>query len=211
MLPFCAFEALLRIFTSVTKSSRSGSLSELRIIAGKYRGRKITFHDAPGLRPTGDRVRETLFSWLHPVLPGARCLDLFAGSGALGFEAASRGAIEVVMVENHAPTFRQLQSQQQQLHASEVRLLQEDGLQVLRTIAPAFEVIFLDPPFHQRWLDSALPIIAERQLVKSGGLVYLELERETDWPTLPPGLEWHRQKEAGQVRYGLARQTGVGE
>ncbi|QGX40417.1 16S rRNA (guanine(966)-N(2))-methyltransferase RsmD [Permianibacter aggregans] len=192
----------------MAKASRSSSLSELRIIAGKYRGRKIAFHDAPGLRPTGDRIRETLFSWLQTELPGARCLDLFAGSGALGFEAASRGAIEVVMVENHAPTFRQLQSQQQHLHASEVRLLQEDGLRVLNTVTPAFDVIFLDPPFHQRWLEKALPIIAERQLLKPNGLIYLELERETDWPLLPASLEWHRQKEAGQVRYGLARQTG---
>lgn len=189
----------------MSKSRHSATPSELRIIAGKYRGRKIAFRDATGLRPTGDRLRETLFSWLQTLLPGARCLDLFAGSGALGIEAASRGAQEVLMIEFNAETFRMLQHAVQQLDAKEIELKRGDALSELQAMGAGFDVIFLDPPFHGEWLTKILPVIAERGLLKVDGLAYLEFERERDWPALPANWQWYRQKEAGQVRYGLAR------
>ena len=181
------------------------TLSEVRLIAGKYRGRKIRFKEAPGLRPTGDRLRETLFSWLQTKLPGARCLDLFTGSGALGFEAASRGAALVHMVEFNRESHQMLQKQQQELQASEIQLFHTDALQFLDAQSQAYDVIFLDPPFNGDWLARVLPIIAQKQLLNENGLIYLELERQSAWPALPPQWHWYRQKEAGQVKYGLAQ------
>ena len=178
---------------------------EVRIIAGRYRGRKLAFPAAPGLRPTGDRLRETLFSWLQTELPGARCLDLFAGSGALGVEAASRGAREVVLVEANAAVAAALQANISKLAASELKLVRGDALAFLQQQSQPFDVIFLDPPFHGDWLDKVLALIAERQLVRPGGWIYIENERDAGAPTLPAGWRWHREKEAGQVRYALAR------
>lgn len=182
---------------------------EVRIIAGRYRGRRLQFPAAPGLRPTGDRLRETLFSWLQTELPGARCLDLFAGSGALGFEAASRGAREVVMVEANAVVATALQANISKLAASEIRLVRGDALAFLNQESQPFDVIFLDPPFHGDWLDKVLAQIAARNLVNTGGWVYIENEREAGAPTLPAGWHWYREKEAGQVRYALAQREAT--
>lgn len=193
-------------FAAKNKIKTHATPSEVRLIAGKYRGRKIRFKEAPGLRPTGDRLRETLFSWLQTKLPGARCLDLFTGSGALGFEAASRGAALVQMVEFNRESFQMLQSQQQALQATEVQLFHADAMQFLQEQNQAYDVIFLDPPFNGEWLARVLPLIAQKQLLNDAGLIYLELERQSEWPTLPPQWHWYRQKEAGQVKYGLAQQ-----
>ena len=194
----------------MSKSKVVTGAGEVRIIAGRYRGRRLSFPAAPGLRPTGDRLRETLFSWLQTELPGARCLDLFAGSGALGFEAASRGAREVVLVEANAAVAGALQANIAKLAANDIRLIRGDALAYLNQPQPPFDVIFLDPPFHGDWLDKVLALIATRALVKPGGWIYIENEREAGAPHLPPGWTWYREKEAGQVRYALARCDDAG-
>ena len=189
----------------MNKSKVVTGACEVRLIAGRFRGRKLSFPAAPGLRPTGDRLRETLFSWLQTVLPGARCLDLFAGSGALGFEAASRGAREVVLVEANPAVASALQGNIDKLAAKELKLVRGDALAYLERESQPFDVIFLDPPFHGDWLTKVLHRIAERQLVVPGGWIYIENEREAGAPALPAGWSWYREKEAGQVRYALAR------
>ncbi len=191
--------------TRMSKANVVTGAGEVRIIAGRYRGRRLAFPAAPGLRPTGDRLRETLFSWLQTELPGARCLDLFAGSGALGFEAASRGAREVVLVEANPAVATALQANIGKLAAAEIRLVRGDALVYLNQESQPFDVIFLDPPFHGDWLTKVLALIAQRGLVKAGGWIYLENERDAGAPPLPAHWSWYREKEAGQVRYGLAR------
>jgi 16S rRNA (guanine966-N2)-methyltransferase len=139
--------------------------NQVRIIAGQWRGRKLEFPDSQGLRPTSDRVRETLFNWLAPVLPGAVCLDLFAGSGALGFEAASRDASRVVMVEQNSAVFKHLQSQSRRLSAQAVELVNADANDYLAGVDTAFDIVFLDPPFGNADLrQTAIRRIYERQL-----------------------------------------------
>ena len=125
----------------------------LRIIGGEWRSRKLKFADVPGLRPTPDRVRETLFNWLQWHVPGARCLDLFAGSGALGLEALSRGARDVVMVEKHPAAAQALRDNLTLLGARNARLVHDDALRYLGRVTVAFDLIFLDPPFRQMLLE----------------------------------------------------------
>ena len=170
----------------------------MRIIAGEYRGRRIEVAPTPGLRPTPDRVRETLFNWLGQRLDGLACLDLFAGSGALGFEAASRGAARVVMVESERRAFDALERQRETLQARRVELVHGDALAWLASGAGRFDVVFLDPPFRQNALASALERLPER--VASGGRVYVEAPEPLDLPA-----PWHelRRARAGQVSYQL--------
>ncbi len=177
--------------------------NQLRIIGGRWRSRTISFVDAPALRPTPNRIRETLFNWVQAIVPGANCLDLFAGSGALGFEAASRGAATVTMVENNPHTVQQLEINQSVLEADAVRLVQASAIDFLASSTDRFNLVFLDPPFHQGLLQQTC-----EQLMKGGhllpdALVYLEYEKSED-VTLPDGLEWLRQKTSGDVSYGLA-------
>ena len=120
--------------------------NQVRIIAGQWRGRKLSFPDVTGLRPTSDRIRETVFNWLATSLPGASCLDLFAGSGALGFEAASRGATRVVMVDRNRDVVRALRDNRQRLSASMIKIVQQDAENYLSAADGQFDVVFLDPP-----------------------------------------------------------------
>ena len=183
--------------------------NQLRIIGGEWRGRKLAFAPLPGLRPTPDRVRETLFNWLRDSLPGARCLDLFAGSGALGFEALSRGAAEAVLVDNQAPVIAQLQRHIDTLRASGARAVLADALRFLeQTAARPFDIVFLDPPFSE---PAALSACLER-LTQPGWLadtawVYVEADRRNPLPALAAGWAPFRHKEAGQVGYHLFRVT----
>ena len=182
---------------------------QLRIIAGTWRGRKLGFAPVPGLRPTPDRVRETLFNWLTPVIHGARCLDLYAGSGALGLEAVSRGAAEVVLVDSNPLVTQSLQEQVRLLGADQVRVVEADIGAYLRGPAQPFDVVFLDPPFREQRLPQAI-----RQLEAGGWLtdvawVYLEAERELAL-SLPVNWEIYRSKTAGQVGYHLVRRHPVG-
>ncbi|MEJ2316377.1 MAG: 16S rRNA (guanine(966)-N(2))-methyltransferase RsmD [Gammaproteobacteria bacterium] len=185
--------------------SRQAGGNRVRIIGGECRGRLLQFPDAPGLRPTTDRVRETLFNWLQFEIHGARCLDLFAGSGVLGFEAASRGAGHVVLVEQSRRVFTMLEKNRQQLKLDDrVKLVCMDALQWLARSREAFDVIFLDPPFGHSMLQSAIDALADSPAVRPGTRVYIEQESHDERAILPEGWRMLREKVAGQVRYGLA-------
>ena len=188
--------------------------STLRIVAGQYRRTPIPVPDVPGLRPTPDRVRETLFNWLAHLwdneFADKRVLDLFAGSGALGFEALSRGAAGVVMLERQRPQFLALQQAAGELGADAATLLQGDALLLLAQPAawqPAagFDGVFLDPPFHQGLLPRVCVLLHERGLLKPGAFVYVESESE--WPALalPPVFVLEKSARAGLVQAFLAR------
>ena len=183
---------------------RGGHTNRIRIIGGQWRSRRLEFPDAPGLRPTPDRVRETLFNWLAPVLPGARCLDVFAGSGALGIEALSRGAAEVVFVEHDPAAVRALRDNLARLKAEGGRVERVEALTWLRQPGTPFEIVFLDPPFDADLLE---PVCAA---LETGGWLtataWIYLEAEAGWqPALPVGWTLHREKTAGMVAYRLAR------
>ncbi len=185
--------------------SRQARGNRVRIIGGECRGRILQFPDAPGLRPTTDRVRETLFNWLQFDIPGARCLDLFAGSGVLGFEAASRGAGHVVLVEQSRRVFAMLEKNRATLNFGDrVDLVCKDALQWLVQNGEAFDIIFLDPPFGHAMLQSAIDALAVSPAVKSGTRLYIEQESHDERAVLPEGWRMLREKVAGQVRYGLA-------
>lgn len=195
----------------------------LRIIGGSWRGRMLDIANEHGLRPTGDRVRETLFNWLQYHLAGSCCLDLFAGSGALGFEAASRGAAEVHMIEQSPAACRILQSQQQLLLPAtpeptcEMRVHCADALEVLRKgpasgrdgsadaafSPPAADIVFVDPPFDLKLQAQVLQELESSGWLKPEALVYVEMERGDLASVLPSGWDIHRQKTAGQVTFGL--------
>ena len=174
--------------------------NRVRIVGGAWRSRLISFPPRRDLRPTPDRVRETLFNWLGQDLTGKTCLDLFAGSGALGFEAASRGARRVVMVESDAPTFRALQASRDALGAASVELARADALEFLRSDAGSYDVVFVDPPFRAGWWPRIMQLLPPR--LAPGALVYYESA-----PERGPAPEWeiHRQGRAGQVRYQLLK------
>jgi 16S rRNA (guanine966-N2)-methyltransferase len=186
-----------------------GGRGSVRIIGGAWRGRRIAFPDLPDLRPTSDRIRETLFNWLQHEVAGARCLDLFAGSGALGFEALSRGARELLLVEQDPTAARHLTEQIQRLEAfAQASVLEMDAYLYLLRPAEPFDIIFLDPPFK----SDAIPALAAQldagAWLKSGSLVYLESPRELGVPTLPPRWDMLKSKSAGEVGYYLARIQG---
>ncbi len=179
--------------------------NQLRIIAGVWRGRKLNFPAVAGLRPTPDRVRETLFNWLAPVMPGARCLDLFAGSGALGFEAASRGAAVVELVERDTQIAAALRAHVASLAASQVHVVTAEALNYLAGTAAPFDIVLLDPPYDRPELLAACCT----QLETGGWLaplarIYLETRGKTGLPALPANWELIRSKQAGQVAYHLA-------
>jgi len=171
--------------------------NSVRIIGGEWRRRLIRFPGSADLRPTPDRMRETLFNWLGQDLTGKTCLDLFAGSGALGFEAASRGAKQVVMVERDAQIFRALQATHTMLGAGQVELARADALAFLQSDARRYDVVFLDPPYHLNLLPRVMPLLPGR--LDSGSRVYLESDRQ---PELPEGYELLRRSRAGRV-HGL--------
>lgn len=171
---------------------------KIRIIGGQWRSRMITFPDLPDLRPTPDRIRETLFNWLGQDLEGMRCLDLFAGSGALGFEAVSRGATHVVMVESSNVVYKALLGNKNKLKAAQIDLVKMDASVFLASDRRQFDVIFLDPPYRSQLLPEILPWLPSH-LTKSGR-VYLETE--SAWMPGKPWKIW-RCGKAGKVNYQL--------
>jgi 16S rRNA (guanine(966)-N(2))-methyltransferase RsmD len=186
---------------------------QVRIIGGQWKRTPLAVLDAEGLRPTPDRVRETVFNWLNHLLDGSweqtSCLDLFAGTGALGFEAASRGAAKVVMIENNTHAARQLEATKAKLKAEHVTIQRGDALSFMQGLvsrgAAPFDLIFLDPPYHQDWLVKILPLC--QRLLSEGGLVYAEAEipleaEEAEWMR---GWEVVRADKAGMVFYHLLR------
>jgi 16S rRNA (guanine(966)-N(2))-methyltransferase RsmD len=176
---------------------------EVRIIGGQWKRTKLQVADKPGLRPTPDRVRETLFNWLGQDLTGWRCLDVFAGTGVLGFEAASRGAAQVQLVENDMALVAQLNQVRSHLKADAVQVTRGDGVSVLRhAMAGSLDLIFLDPPFDSDMFQPA--ILAAAQAVAPSGWVYLEAPGKfTDEQLQPVGLQVHRHLKAGMVHAHL--------
>jgi 16S rRNA (guanine966-N2)-methyltransferase len=173
----------------------------VRIIAGEWRGRRIAIPDGTAVRPTPDRVRETLFNWLQGVLPGARCVDLYAGTGALGFEALSRGAAEVTFVERDAVLVEALRATARQLKSAP-RIVRRDALAFLREPAAArFDVVFLDPPYSES-IAPLLEILPP--WLAPGALVYVERGRGEGLPAAASAT-WVKQSRAGAVDYGLLR------
>lgn len=184
----------------------------MRIIGGRWKRSLLKVLDVEGLRPTPDRVRETLFNWLGQDLTGLTCLDLFAGSGALGFEAASRGAAAVTLVETNPQVARQLRDNQYRLDAAQVRIIQSDAFAAAAQMpAASFDVVFLDPPFAEDWIGQALEHAA--RLTRPGGVVYVESDKAligADAP-VPASLEIVRQARAGAVHFHLLQhRTGNG-
>ncbi len=180
----------------------AGRPNEVRLIGGQWKRSKLPVADVPGLRPTPDRVRETLFNWLGQDLTGWRVLDAFAGSGALGFEAASRGAAEVLLLERDPKLVASLNASRQRLGATTLRVERSEAMSWMAASAPArFELVLLDPPFDAGL--GAAAVAASARLLVEGGFVYLEA-REALAET-PPGLELHRQSRAGAVHFQLFR------
>ncbi|HEY1312842.1 MAG TPA: 16S rRNA (guanine(966)-N(2))-methyltransferase RsmD [Steroidobacteraceae bacterium] len=197
--------------THKTESNGAGGRNSVRIIGGGWRGRRVTFPDIPGLRPTPDRVRETLFNWLQPAIVGARCLDLFAGSGALGLEALSRGAKHSVFVETALPASRALQEQLIRLGgASRGQVVEMGAARYLRSPPQPFDIVFLDPPFGQDALAEYVPLLDQGVWLKLGSLVYLENEKAAGVPGLPSHWQILKSKSAGEVGYHLARVSSAG-
>jgi 16S rRNA (guanine966-N2)-methyltransferase len=200
----------------VVKSSRdfkqpaAATSGELRIIGGRWRGRKLRFPALPGLRPSPDRVRETLFNWLMPELTGAHCLDLFAGSGALGLEALSRGAASCWFVDSARGASRHIQEHLTLLQCVDGRAINADTLAWLKAkpvAAPAFHVVFLDPPFRQGLLGDCCALLEQGNWLSNSALIYIEAAADEALPALPSNWSIHRDKQAGQVAYRLFRRT----
>lgn len=188
----------------------AGTAHSVRLIAGQCRRSKLPVVEAPGLRPSPDRVRVTLFNWLGTDLTGWRCLDAFAGTGALGLEAASRGAAEVTLLEIHPQACRSLEATCARLQLPQARVQRADALAFMRRAVPnAYELVFLDPPFAEANLRAAA-LEAAARLVVPDGLVYLEGPQALAPDALPAGLAVHRQGRAGAVHFQLLRaQTGA--
>lgn len=189
--------------------AREPRMGQLRIIGGEWRSRKLSFLEADGLRPTPDRVRETLFNWLAPYIPAARVLDPFAGSGALYLEALSRGASWALALEWNAATQQQLQQQLQLLSCTRAKTLQADALQYLAQQPPElFDVVFLDPPFHKQLLAPVCRLLEERGWLAPSAWIYTESEHPPGFESVPMGWRLHREKRAGQVYYALWQREG---
>ena len=176
--------------------------NRVRISGGEWRSRLLSFPDVPGLRPTPDRVRQAVFNWLGQDMHGQRCLDLFAGTGAMGFEALSRGASAAVLVEKSPVAAKSLQQNQALLKAGQAKVLQQDATQFLAQNRERFDVIFLDPPYQQGWLPKLLPHLPPH--LAEGGVVYVEaefaLEDDEFWQVIKHG-------KAGNVFYHLLKLT----
>jgi 16S rRNA (guanine966-N2)-methyltransferase len=196
--------------TPATTAGRPGQSFLLRIIGGEWRGRKIHFPPVQAIRPTPDRVRETVFNWLQGVTPGSRCLDLYAGSGALGLEALSRGAREVVFVDVESAVVRHIGDTLRDLGCDRGRAVRAEAAGFLAQPATPFDVIFLDPPFAAPVLVDVCQRIEAGGWLKEGGLVYLESPAAAGEPELPPGWTLLKSKRAGEVGYHLARRDVAG-
>ncbi|MDV7022266.1 MULTISPECIES: 16S rRNA (guanine(966)-N(2))-methyltransferase [Enterobacteriaceae] len=184
------------------KPTSSGS-GQIRIIGGQWRGRKLPVTDSPGLRPTTDRVRETLFNWLAPYMVDARCLDCFAGSGALGLESLSRYAASATLLEMERPVAQQLQKNLATLKAAHGKVVNTNTLNYLNQTGTPHDIVFIDPPFRKGLLDETLSLLEKNGWLADGALIYVESEVENGMPPVPASWQLHREKVAGQVAYRL--------
>jgi 16S rRNA (guanine966-N2)-methyltransferase len=186
-----------------SNNARQGA-NQLRIIGGQWRGRKLSFANGEGLRPTMDRVRETLFNWLQAEIAGARCLDLFSGSGALGFEALSRQAAHVVMVDKNPEAVSAIKHNLKLLRADNAEVLLMDAQQFLHNrTEQVFDIVFLDPPFHQQLMPTLFHLLQQSGCLAPHALIYVEMEKNATLPALPPGWQALKNKKAGQLEYYL--------
>ncbi|MDV6316292.1 16S rRNA (guanine(966)-N(2))-methyltransferase RsmD [Idiomarina sp. HP20-50] len=185
------------------KKRQTSASGDYRIIGGRWRGRRLPVADSPGLRPTTDRVRETVFNWLQWDINGACVLDLFAGSGSLGFEAASRGATQVTLIEAVKAVSQQLQKNIELLNSPAINVVTQNALDWLQTESgKAYDVIFIDPPFREGLADKALQLLDEGNWLATDNTVYLETEKE--WLLkLPPNWRVTKEKVHGQVCFRL--------
>jgi 16S rRNA (guanine966-N2)-methyltransferase len=190
------------------KNNKNGKLQpgRLRIVAGKWRSRLLPVANVEGLRPTSERIRETLFNWLTPTIVGSRCLDLFAGSGALGLEALSRGAASVLFVERSKTATIALEDCLVALSDDHGTVCQADALTFLRGVAPAeYDLVFLDPPFASDMVAEMCRLLAKGGWLKSGAHIYFEQDKKQSLPALPDGWHLLKEKMTGNVRYSLIR------
>lgn len=187
--------------------------NKLTIIGGQWRSRKISFEEVEGLRPTPNRVRETLFNWLQYDIVASCCLDLYAGSGALSFEAASRGAKRVLQIENHPTACRYLKSNATVLNATQIQLIHSDVLQFLSQNNETFDIVFLDPPFHLDLAAKTCVLLEQAGALKSLAKIYVETEHKDQnkklfqLTGLPENWRLLKQKTAGEVMYHLFERT----
>ena len=188
-----------------TKDKKKSSAGQLRIVAGIWRSRLLQIADVPGLRPTPERIRETLFNWLAPSIHGAKCLDLCAGTGALGLEALSRGAGELVFVERSALAFKTLKSNIAILGGPNADVLNLDAQQYLGGPSTgAFDIVFLDPPFAADLYDELCRLLVEQRWLADDARIYIEMDKDQPELSLVPGWQVLKNKTAGKVRYMLA-------
>ena len=186
------------------KATQSARTSSIRIIGGEWRSRKLTVPDAPGLRPTPDRVRETLFNWLAPTIQGARVLDAFTGSGALFLEALSRGASTGVAIDANTNAVNNLRRNLAVLQCDDAEVLRVDSLQYLSSkTEQGFDIVLLDPPFHQDLLLSACQLLEDNNWLNKGAWIYTESEQAPSSLGVPSSWRLHREKHTGQVHYAL--------
>lgn len=191
-------------------SKTSHQPGTVRIIGGQWRSRKIQFTEVEGLRPTPDRVRETLFNWLQPVIVEANCLDLFAGSGALGFEALSRGASHCMFFDKHTQCISDINSNLQKLSVGNGETVRGDALQLLKQqpeVGKRFNVVFIDPPYTMNCALSCCQMLVEHQWLADKSYIYIESATPINESDLPEHWQLHRQKKAGNVNYHLAVQN----
>lgn len=179
--------------------------NSLRIIGGEWRGRKLEFPDIAAIRPTPDRIRETVFNWLQHDIVGARCLDLFAGSGALGLEALSRGAKEVTFIDKEYAIGRYLNETLKRLQAQNAQVEVADSLRWISASGTPFDIVFLDPPFAAGVVGETCNRLQAQGWLASRALIYIETSSDDGPPRIPPEWELIRSKTAGQVGYHLAR------
>ncbi|KOC91055.1 16S rRNA (guanine(966)-N(2))-methyltransferase [Winslowiella iniecta] len=187
----------------MNKKPRSNAAGQIRIIGGQWRGRKLPVPDSAGLRPTTDRVRETLFNWLAPDIQQARCLDCFAGSGALGLEALSRHAASATLLELERPVAQQLEKNLATLGAANGRVINTNTLSWLAQAGEPHDLVFIDPPFRKGLLEQTLSLLESQHWLADGALIYVESEVENGMPPVPVNWQLHREKIAGQVAYRL--------
>jgi len=180
---------------------------QVKIIAGQWRGRPIRFPDVQGLRPTPARVRETLFNWLQYDVVASHCLDLYAGSGALGLEAASRGARRVVQVDSNAQVCRQLYANATVFNAEQVHIVQQEAFRYLAGDAEPFDLVFLDPPFAQGLVVQTAHWLEDKLWLKPHAKIYIEAERQLALLDMPTNWALLKQKTAGDVAYYLFSRT----
>ncbi|HEY6986670.1 MAG TPA: 16S rRNA (guanine(966)-N(2))-methyltransferase RsmD [Rhodanobacteraceae bacterium] len=193
---------------SLVQRQSRGPPGKLRIVAGSLRGSRLAVPEKAGLRPTPDRVRETLFNWLTPVIEGARCLDLYAGTGALGIEALSRGARACTFVESDRALARDLRDNLARLKIENARVIETDALAWLAGGAEPFDIVFIDPPFTANLWNMSAERLEGRGWLAPGSWIYVESPADTRL-ALPPSWMLHREGQAGAVRFALYRRAAA--